>query len=210
MKKISFILMAVIFLLALAGCGNKGEPEFPAIRGTVTEISLNNNATVIMVEGKVEEDTQHDKARVTIDQKTKMYMGDQKASVDDLKENMVVEVYTNGPVAESYPVQMGADKVVILNNGETVEETPQIRGEITEIDKNEEAVVLTVEGEKEEDTEYDKAKVTLQENTKVYKDEQEMHPDELSEGMTVEVYYKGVVDTSYPVQMGADKILILE
>lgn len=97
-----------------------------------------------------------------------------------------------------------------MNNGEIVEETPLIRGEITELNKDRETVELLVEGEIEEGTEYDKAKVTLHECTKIHRNEEEAKVEDLEEGMTVEIYYRGGVDMSYPVLMGADKIIILE
>jgi len=67
-----------------------------------------------------------------------------------------------------------------------------------------------VEGEVEEDTSYDKAYVTLDENTKVYQDEKEMTIKDLVKDMKIEVYYNGSANLSYPVQIGADKINILK
>lgn len=307
MKKIGTILLATILICSLAGCiANKEENQNPVVRGVITEVNSQNlpfftkeKVTFLLVEGKQEEDTSYGKASVKVTKRTKIYRGDKKVSIEDLKENLLVEAYTSGPVAESYPVQMEAEKIVILgekekvtikgvitdliekdekvsvlikgieenlyvyarisfdeetevylnnervpatelklgqeievlyygeialsypahmevnkvyilNNGEIVEETPLIRGEITELNKDRETVELLVEGEIEEDTEYDKAKVTLHEYTKIHRNEEEAKVEDLKEGMTVEIYYRGGVDMSYPVLMGADKIIILE
>ena len=97
---------------------------------------------------------------------------------------MYIEVYYNGAVAESYPVQMGADKIIII-------EELAIRGTITELSQSDDKINILVEGEIEEDTSYDKAFVTIDKNTKVYKNKNEISTEDLAEGMKIEIYYSG-------------------
>ncbi|SDW47965.1 DUF3221 domain-containing protein [Tepidimicrobium xylanilyticum] len=88
-----------------------------------------------------------------------------------------------------------------------------IRGQITEIYIDEENLFIQgilVEGEVEEDTIYDSANVTINDDTKILKDEQEVTVDYLEEGLTVEVVFDGPVAESYPVQGTAKEIIIIE
>ena len=72
--------------------------------------------SAIMVEGKVESDTIHDKAKVGIEKGTKITTGNvgQKLSANELKEGMKVEIVFEGPVMESYPVQGKAKTVKVV------------------------------------------------------------------------------------------------
>lgn len=81
-----------------------------AIRGLVTEKSQEDEIGYILVEGKIEEDTEFDKASVSINTKTKIIneKSDEKLNLSDLKVGDVVEVIIDGPVRESYPVQIDA------------------------------------------------------------------------------------------------------
>lgn len=107
MKKIGAILLVTILICSLAGCiANKEENQNPVVRGVITEVNPQEKATFLLVEGKQEEDTSYGKASVKVTKRTKIYRGDKKVSIEDLKENLLVEAYTSGPVAESYPVQV--------------------------------------------------------------------------------------------------------
>lgn len=88
-------------------------------RGQITKILIDGNKAVIgiMVEGKVESDTLYDKAKVSIDNGTKIFKenSSQKLSGSELKEGMKVEVVFEGPVAESYPVQGKAKTIRVID-----------------------------------------------------------------------------------------------
>ncbi|PWA09996.1 DUF3221 domain-containing protein [Pueribacillus theae] len=91
-----------------------------------------------------------------------------------------------------------------------------IRGTIEEVEelKGVEGKQILVEGEKEKDTEYDKASVKVTEDTKVFslKDGEKVKAlmQELQKGLLVEVIFVGSVAESYPVQATASQIIILK
>ncbi|HEX5000333.1 MAG TPA: DUF3221 domain-containing protein [Terriglobia bacterium] len=86
------------------------------IRGKVTSVSANT----ILIEGRVEKDTQVDKASTRVTDKTSIFrmVNGQKtpAAFRDLKVGQTVEATFVGPVAESYPVQATAGEIVILED----------------------------------------------------------------------------------------------
>lgn len=117
MKKIAILLLCFIFLIGLAGC-NKESNKKLGIRGEIKKISTADSGKVkgILVEGKIEKDTEYDKASVSITEKTKIYEqdGEKKVEAGSLKEGMKVEVDFEGPVNESYPIQSGAKTIKVL------------------------------------------------------------------------------------------------
>lgn len=121
MKKMVFVLLTIMLMLNMVGClgiVNSKNEEKIGIRGLITKVFMDDNKIVsaIMVEGKVESDTVHDKAKVGIEKGTKISSGNsgQKLSVSDLKEGMKVEIVFEGPVMESYPVQGKAKTVKVI------------------------------------------------------------------------------------------------
>lgn len=220
MKKILFLLLVFVMILSFVGCtssqqnnqnstqnNNQSKEASLAIKGMITQLNNNGENTVILVEGKKEDGSTYDKARVTINKDTKIYEKDNEISAKDLRLHMYIEVYYNGAVAESYPVQMGADKVVVVAR-------PAIVGNITDITEEDGKTSIMVEGEQIEGQISDKAKVTLDEKTEIYKNEElkeweKLTPEDLKLNMQVVVYYDGAVATSYPAQMGANKIVII-
>ena len=95
------------------------------IRGTVTKISVPQDANeeivaVILIEGQVEEDTNVDKAWLTITLGTFVGFvdGDEfiKVPFSEIKPGQTVEAIFAGPVAESYPVQAHARALLILRD----------------------------------------------------------------------------------------------
>lgn len=86
-----------------------------------------------------------------------------------------------------------------------------IVGEITNITYvNNSLVGILVEGKKEENTNFDKAYIKIDKNTKIkYKVNNEtIKPKDLKKGMKVEVIFEGPVAESYPVQTYGKKIYI--
>ena len=93
------------------------------IRGSVTEISVpayrnEEIVAVLLIEGRVEEDTNVDRAWLTITTGTFIgYIdGDEFVRVPfaEIEPGQTVEAIFAGPVAESYPVQANARALLIL------------------------------------------------------------------------------------------------
>lgn len=122
MKRILFILLTITLMAGATGCTKTSDSkpqEKIGIRGQITKVLVDDSKTVsaIMVEGKVEDDTIHDKAKVGIEKGTKITTGatGQKLSASELKEGTKVEVVFEGPVAESYPVQGKAKTIKVID-----------------------------------------------------------------------------------------------
>lgn len=113
------VMLATLTLLALflvAGCSAPGPSGDPAIRGTIASVSEGpDGITGILVEGPIANGTTLDKAALTITEKTRVLSAsDEKVDAGTLETGMRVEVWTTGPVRESYPVQADADVVRVL------------------------------------------------------------------------------------------------
>lgn len=122
MKRIRVLVTTIIIIALITGCAQqKYIPEKVDIRGKITQNIVNNNKEIlgiILVEGKLEDDTQVDKASVSVTAKTKIFVlknGEtlEKADYSFLQEGQEVEVIFTGPVRESYPVQADAGKIII-------------------------------------------------------------------------------------------------
>lgn len=87
-----------------------------------------------------------------------------------------------------------------------------VRGTITQIEWNHEHKItsILVEGQKEKDTTYDKAKAIIDDQTKIYKASTGEPVSELQKQMRVEVKMSGPVNYSYPVIGKAKEIVVLE
>lgn len=115
MKKILSILI-VFSLLLMAGCQAKDSNinnDKIGVRGVIKEITIGDDRTTILVEGKIEEDTMYDKASVTITEDTLIQKNSLSRSfeIKDLAKSQTVEVIFEGGINESYPVQ-GTAKIV--------------------------------------------------------------------------------------------------
>ncbi|MDD5018018.1 MAG: hypothetical protein PHO15_07985 [Eubacteriales bacterium] len=85
-----------------------------------------------------------------------------------------------------------------------------IRGEVTDISEGEDRVTILVEGEVQEDTMYDKASVTVGQDTVVAApDGSPLDMGDIKLGDMVEVVFEGPVAESYPVQGTAMIVKIL-
>lgn len=88
-----------------------------------------------------------------------------------------------------------------------------IRGEIKEVYTTEDELYITgilVEGELQDDTMYDSANITIDDNTEIFMGEEKISTEKLETGLTAEVVFEGPVAESYPVQGTAKKITIIE
>jgi hypothetical protein len=101
------------------------DKEKISIRGMPASVSPADDAGkkagilgTILIEGRKDKDTEFDKAFVKITKTTKIFKMVGKdlkpASFDDLKPGVKTEIQFVGPVAESFPVQATAGKVVIF------------------------------------------------------------------------------------------------
>lgn len=119
LKRITVVFVSAISLLvvlAAAGCMESGAPaEPPSIRGTVVTIDLSADGSgSFLVEGEIESDTQYDRASVGVTGATRWYDADGRpAGSGVLAIGSQVEVWFEGPVAESYPVQATAGAVKV-------------------------------------------------------------------------------------------------
>lgn len=126
----ALLVLTLGWMLAAAACGAAATPASGRvdIRGTITSVSAaegeareNGTVGMVLIEGVLEEDTSYDRASVTVTDKTEILerSGEELRTVDfhELQEGQRVEATFTGPVAESYPVQARASRVVILEAG---------------------------------------------------------------------------------------------
>lgn len=120
MKKIMLIFTIAALVLSFTACSKDplaGETDenndgsqlvVYGVAGFITEINTDasgDNLASILVEGKLDENgAEYDKGYVSIDANTLIYLSEQ-ATVEDLEVGQYVQVFYEGPVAESYPVQ---------------------------------------------------------------------------------------------------------
>lgn len=103
--------------------------------------------------------------------------------------------------------------VATVGCSEEADDTIGIRGEIKEVYTGEDEVFITgilVEGEIQDDTMYDSASITIDDNTEIYVGGEKISLEELEIGQIIEVVFEGPVAESYPVQGTAKKITIIE
>jgi beta-N-acetylhexosaminidase len=116
------MLAAVIFIMGACSTQDNGGLEQPGdaaevigVRGEITARNDNPDGSItLLVEGEKQEDTEYDKASVTVRDETAIFKNEEAASADALQIGVRVEVVMTGPVAESYPVQGKAAEVRIL------------------------------------------------------------------------------------------------
>jgi hypothetical protein len=114
-----------LFLIVPAVADETGKKDKVSIRGMAASVTAANDEQLkagvlgeLLMEGKKDKDTEYDKAIVKVTKATKIFKmvgGDLKpATFDDLKGAGKMEIQFTGPVAESFPVQATAGKIVIL------------------------------------------------------------------------------------------------
>jgi hypothetical protein len=114
-------ILALLLAVLLAGCGGAaGAPDRPAeIEGTITRVTADGRAQTILVEERPEEQSGSQKASVTLRSDTRVSRlsraGVTTAGVSELRVGQRVRVWFTGPIRESYPVQVSAEAVVILD-----------------------------------------------------------------------------------------------
>jgi hypothetical protein len=111
------LLIAGVLVLLLMSRGDAAPAGPPSIRGTITSLTPIAGQGVILVEERPQDQAGSNKASVTINGATRIYRGrvsaSTKGSFGDLRNGQIVEVWFNGPVLTSYPVQAIASVIVI-------------------------------------------------------------------------------------------------
>jgi len=119
----SFVALAVLAALALATVGCTGGPRppdtDPSIRGTITTLTTTEDRASALVESAGEPLYDYDKASVGITSDTKLLRETGEGTYEtialaDLAIGQEVDVWFEGAVAESYPVQATAGTLVVL------------------------------------------------------------------------------------------------
>lgn len=121
--KITLLLGTILIIFSsITGCSLSNIGTKADIRGNITNISKNtedkNIIGSILIEGNLERDTKYDKASVTITRQTRIFEYKNKklikADFESFKIEQKVQALFTGQVLESYPVQVKAIEVVIL------------------------------------------------------------------------------------------------
>jgi len=120
----------VLLILFCGSCATKAQnPSNPDIRGVITNLTRfdtgaqsNKLLGNVWVEREANAGGQHDKAAVNIMNETRIYAQADKdkrtpLNIDALKLNQRVEVrFTSDPVLLTYPIQAGAEEIIILSD----------------------------------------------------------------------------------------------
>jgi hypothetical protein len=104
----------VIVFMARADAAPSGSPS---IRGTITSVSPLVGQGVVLVEERPQDRGGSEKASVTVNGATRIYRGrisaSTRGSFGDLRTGQLVDVWYEGPVLTSYPLQATASVILI-------------------------------------------------------------------------------------------------
>lgn len=132
MKKLIIILIISILIISIVGCKQDSNPlsenQSPSdgnsqlveygVAGNITEITKSEDGSIlgtIHVEGPKDNGATYDNAIVTVKPETKIYSND-TVSFEVLEVGMYVNVFFDGEVRESYPVQANAKQINIITD----------------------------------------------------------------------------------------------
>src|ERR1700682_6410482 len=111
------LLVAAVIVLLLVSRADAAPNGPPSIRGTITSLAPLAGQGVILVEERPQDQAGSNKASGTVKPATRIYRGrvgaSTKGSFGDLRNGQIVEVWFDGPVLTSYPVQATASVIVI-------------------------------------------------------------------------------------------------
>ena len=116
--KVGLWVVALVVVLAAPALAQSPENS---VRGAITEVS--RSAEVVLVEEDPSDESGSAKGEFAVDGETEIL--DQRdgdlapAAFEELRVGQVVEATYSGPVAESYPTQGVAGRIVILDEGRT-------------------------------------------------------------------------------------------
>lgn len=113
------LTLLAIALLVASACGGGAARGAADITGFVTSVSGRADGVTVLVEADPSHPSFGDKASVAVTSSTRITRraqggGEVAASFRDLVPGLQVEVWFDGPVATSYPVQGKAQTVVIV------------------------------------------------------------------------------------------------
>jgi hypothetical protein len=131
MKKIYVLLIFSLMIVILVGCTeestdtkNPSDSEFVeyGVVGKIVEIKDEETSSTmtILVKGDEDNGATYTEGWVTITESTKIYMSE-GVDKESLELNMYVNVFFDGPVAESFPVQGTAKQINIVEKDENNE-----------------------------------------------------------------------------------------
>jgi Protein of unknown function (DUF3221) len=122
----SLALLATLGVVFASAAPALAEPAQNSIRGSITEVS--RSAEVVLVEEEPSKESGSAKGQFAVTGETEVLEqrgGDlAPASFEDLRVGQMVEATYDGPVAESYPTQGVAGRIVILDEDQT--DTPTV------------------------------------------------------------------------------------
>ena len=114
----TFIFLLAAFATGCTGQTGKAIPDtIPDIEGTITTLKRTNpkieqSVAVVLVEAIADQETNYPKASVKVDDDTHIEDAEGNVlKVEQLQEQQQVEVWFDGPVMESFPVQAHAAAV---------------------------------------------------------------------------------------------------
>ncbi|HEV8672201.1 MAG TPA: DUF3221 domain-containing protein [Candidatus Limnocylindria bacterium] len=110
--------LLALALLVTSGCGGGAASRAADISGIVTNVSGRTDGVTVLVESDPSTPSTGDKASVAVTSNTRVTRrsgsGEVAATFRDLLPGVRVEVWFDGPVAMSYPVQGKAQAVMIV------------------------------------------------------------------------------------------------
>lgn len=124
MKKIFLFLIVSVLIIALVGCteesadsSSPSDSEFVeyGVAGEIVEIKTEeeSDTMTILVKGDENNGATYTEGWVTINESTKIYKSE-GIDKDALELNMYVNVFFDGPVTESFPVQGTAKQINVV------------------------------------------------------------------------------------------------
>jgi hypothetical protein len=112
--------LAVLIGTLTSGAASGIPGSAPSIHGTITSLRPSGSAGSVLVEENPADQAGSAKASVTVSATTRIYLGQgttsRRAQFADLRTGQRVDVWFDGPVATSYPVQAAAAVIVILSS----------------------------------------------------------------------------------------------
>jgi inhibitor of cysteine peptidase len=112
------ILMGMVF--ALGGCSSVANEPEPNLIGWIDSIQPPQGETPGKILVHSPDNTTSDKFLVTVTDKTVIQKQMKKAGFDSFNIGQKVEIWFSGPVMESYPAQVSAEKIVITEVASSV------------------------------------------------------------------------------------------
>ena len=112
------ITLALVAVAASAACSPASPPdENPSVRGTITSISRSGDSGSMLVESAGPPVFDVDRAQMRVDGDTSLLReaedGYEPIAFSEFAEGDAVDIWFEGPVAESYPVQAYARAIVL-------------------------------------------------------------------------------------------------